>query len=118
MTREETKKAIEVMQGYVDGKQIESRSSPKISWGPCENPIWNFVTRDYRIKPEPKVVPWTLETCPVGELVISKFGSARYVILAAHIDGTCKVATGWISFETMLKDFTLEDGSPCGTPVE
>ena len=55
MNREETKKAIEVMQAYVDGAEISCRVSAlanKDSWE-TEEPEWNFQEFDYRKKPEP-----------------------------------------------------------------
>ena len=58
MTREETKKAIEVMQAYVDGKKIECRwkAEEKDEWRGSEDPLWLWDTRDYRIKPQPMKV--------------------------------------------------------------
>jgi len=53
MNREETKKAIEVMQAYVDGADIEHEWD-KCSWHSCGEPDWNFETCDYRIKPKPR----------------------------------------------------------------
>ena len=35
MTKEETKKAIEVMQAYVDGKEIEFRCRGNHDWNNC-----------------------------------------------------------------------------------
>lgn len=58
MTREETKKAIEVMQAYVDGKKIECRwkAEEEDEWRGSEYPLWLWDTRDYRIKPQPMKV--------------------------------------------------------------
>lgn len=51
MNREETKKAIEVMQAYVDGKEIEAWERGVFS--DTSNPAWGWDVFDYRIKPEP-----------------------------------------------------------------
>lgn len=63
MTSEETRKAIEVIQAWLDGKQIER--SPKrnsdVGWirilrrhAPQQNgPDWDFDSQHYRIQPEP-----------------------------------------------------------------
>ena len=60
MNRDETKKCIEIMQAYVDGKTIESRRNSAVQWnhidGKHATPSWNFVEAEYRIKPEPKVI--------------------------------------------------------------
>ena len=43
-----TKEMIEVMQAYLDGKQIEESIDQKV-WFTCE-PIWNWAKCDYRVK--------------------------------------------------------------------
>lgn len=56
MTREETKKAIEVMQAYVDGKDIEyrARTNERENWNSWSfyrecNTSWNWNYNEYRI---------------------------------------------------------------------
>jgi len=54
MNKDETKEAIEVMQAYVDGAEIEFkhtdswRTLPPFGWG------WNWVECSYRIKKAPR----------------------------------------------------------------
>lgn len=53
MSKEQTKQAIAVMQGYVEGKTIQYRYDEKQEWktlSPFSN--WNWLEADYRIKPE------------------------------------------------------------------
>ena len=52
MTREETKKCIEVMQAYVDGGEIEELVSKDSDWWSVQNPDWNWDYHTYRIKPQ------------------------------------------------------------------
>lgn len=54
MNVEETKKAIEVMQAFVDGKAIETRGAESKLWTIATDPFWNFDHFRYRIKPEPR----------------------------------------------------------------
>ncbi len=55
MTREETKKCIEVMQAYVDGKEIEANvSCGDATWNVVDDILWNWWSNIYRIKEEPK----------------------------------------------------------------
>lgn len=50
MDIEQTKKAIEVMQAFVDGKEIEVRCAGYEHWSPiCVDPLWNWSEFDYRI---------------------------------------------------------------------
>ena len=57
MNREETKKAIEVMQHYADGGDVQLRSSEGERWFDLASmctPRWQWVTFEYRIKPTPR----------------------------------------------------------------
>ena len=53
MNKEQTKQAIAVMQGYVEGKTIQYRYDEKQEWKTLSLfPNWNWLEADYRIKPE------------------------------------------------------------------
>ena len=53
MNKEQTKQAIAVMQGYVEGKTIQYRYDEKQEWKTLSPfPNWNWLEADYRIKPE------------------------------------------------------------------
>lgn len=66
MNIEETKKAIEVMQAFVDGKTIQHRvrdtSGRYYPWDQLRMiaPVWNWWATEYRVKPEPKEI-WVNE---------------------------------------------------------
>ncbi len=52
MNREETKKAIEVMQAYVDGKTVQINICNGWSDRHTDvSPVWDWLSRNYRIKP-------------------------------------------------------------------
>ena len=57
MNIEETKKAIEVMQAYVDGKEIQDKSIGDYAYADWltlqTEPTWDFSSVEYRVKPEP-----------------------------------------------------------------
>ena len=55
MDREETKKAIEVMQAYVDGEQIQVKATS--GWIREFNPLWTWSLHcQYRVKPKPRTI--------------------------------------------------------------
>jgi hypothetical protein len=57
MNIEQTKKAIEVMQAFVDGKKIETKGPGEIHhWYEIGDPSWNWLTVEYRVKREPRVI--------------------------------------------------------------
>jgi len=51
MNREETKKALEVMQAYVDGAEIECRGL-NCRWLAASSPAWKG-PYEFRVKPKP-----------------------------------------------------------------
>lgn len=73
MTREETKAAIEVMQAWLDGAEIEGRDDfESDTWGPMPEPLWNWISWDYRVaKQAPKKI--TLQAW------LDEFGELRWV---------------------------------------
>ena len=52
MTREETKKCIEVMKHFEDGGEIEvkGRFDENDKWQKTSRPVWNWAHEIYRIK--------------------------------------------------------------------
>ena len=55
MTREETKKCIEVMQYFEDGGEVQILVydyGGRQEWEDCPNPDWNWDYHTYRIKPQ------------------------------------------------------------------
>ena len=60
MIPEETRKCIEVMQAYLDGKKIERRMYEKNDfWEADDHPNWNWGFYYYRIKPQQASIPAT-----------------------------------------------------------
>ena len=55
MTREETKKCIEVMQHFENGGEVQILVydyGGRQEWEDCSNPDWNWDYHTYRIKPQ------------------------------------------------------------------
>jgi len=74
MTREQTIEAIKVMQGFVDGKEVEHRYNGK--WVKIYVPRWDWDDTEYRIKPTAKLRPWTADEVPLGAWI--RFKKAPY----------------------------------------
>jgi hypothetical protein len=53
-----TKEKIEVMQAFIDGKEIQEQSGGNSEWRNCHEPSWDWFSREYRIKPQPR--EWTM----------------------------------------------------------
>ena len=73
MTREEVRKAAEVMIAYADGKEIEYTIKGSNKWTKVESPSFNW-DWEYRVKPKPKFDPKTLQ--PFDKVLVkTKYGS-------------------------------------------
>lgn len=53
MNKEQTLKAIEVMQAYVEGKKIQYAPCGG-RWREADDPSWDWIGMDYRVKPVSK----------------------------------------------------------------
>jgi len=65
MNIEQTKEAIRIMQAYVDGKEVQYEV-PNKEWITTDQPAWNFISYNYRIKPTATLRPWTADDVPLG----------------------------------------------------
>ena len=129
MSREETKECIKVMQAYVDGKEIEVNFIGN-DWVLANDPLWDFVRVNYRIKKEPEYVPFTFEDAEmlIGKNIKSieesddflfdtnwcKFSHVGKIIgvLKNNVSiGGCITDVG---YDELLEKYTFLDGTPCG----
>lgn len=72
MIKEHTKKMIEVMQAYLDGKTIQVAYANKNKWSDIDQeelPTWQFGDFQYRIKPEPREWWIHINISPGGQIV-------------------------------------------------
>ncbi len=133
MTKEEARKAAEVMLAYADGKEIEFYSSLGV-WRSCDDPFfnWDGCADDYRIKPEPQYRPFnSAEECwqemqrhlPFGWVKDKRDGMYATVSCVKPADGERTMRVGFCDGEGevleygadgMLDYFTFADGTPFG----
>lgn len=127
MTRIEIKKIIEVLIAYAEGKALQAKpiGSKDSRWedvtGDCDfhNPFWEF-----RIKPEPKLVPFTFEDAPLfrNEWVIHKGSAINKKINAYSNTGIIfedSSITTFATYAQFLLNYKFTDtGEPCGKIVE
>ena len=134
MTKETTKELIakaqdriDLMQAYVDGKQIQFFSIIENKWVDTINPSW-LPSNRYRIKPEPNYRPFKdTEECwqemqkhqPFGWIKNKNDGHYSMVtkLDAASGEGKKHIEISglniWTLSETMC-DYTFADGEPFG----
>ena len=134
MTKEKTKELIakaqdriNLMQAYVNGKQIQFFSILENKWVDTIDPSWSQFNR-YRIKPEPNYRPFiNTEECwqemqkhqPFGWIKDKNDGHYSMVTTVDAAAGEGKKHIGisggniWTLSETMC-DYTFADGEPFG----
>lgn len=110
---EKARKAVEIGQAILEGKEIEFLPLNG-EWVKVHIPTLDISTYDYRVKPEPKYVPFTYEDANelIGKAV--KHKSLNYVELIKFISDT---HVGDISFVELFQYYTFLDGTPCGKLV-
>lgn len=118
---------IEVMKAYKDRKEIEVKDGDDNSWFDVQFPSWDWLHKDYRIKPEK----------PQKKII--SYGSADEFLAAQKEHGPylmpkgCEdyfympIAVGKFEvdilddkaykYEELTKKFTWQDGTPCGKEV-
>lgn len=132
-----TQEKIEVMKAYEDGKTIQSYDLEQDKWVNCQNPTWNWLGFDYRIKPEPTYRPYK----DIDEMIedfrkkvgmgypklflpsvwVKRKDGGDFAKLITEFGYSCV----WLScsdigtpMEKLFDDFTYLDGSPCGIKEE
>ena len=131
-----TKYMIEVMQAYDRGEQIEYRIKDFMrddEW--CdqkESPEWDWRTFDYRVKPKPTYRPYKnadefLQAQREHGMYLRPSTKAKYttpitiggdtITIAFPLDSG-NVYTCRYSYGDIFKDFTWQDGTPCGVKEE
>lgn len=129
MTREDAKKAAEVMMAYADGSDIELSNIKDncLFWEGVTDPMFNWVNCKYRIKPEPKYRPFkNSEECWNEMLKHHPFGWLRAkenknVALIGNVYMDKEVWIVWTTNERDLysaseifNNYVFADGTPFG----
>ncbi len=112
-----TKEMIEVMQAFEAGKEIEFYSDTSHDWVYISiKPIWNWGEFDYRIKPQPKYVPFTFEDWELflGKTVFGKSEKNCCGIINYCDTEVVLFGTRYHNYYDFFHLFTFPDGTPCG----
>lgn len=114
-------KHAELIKAWADGAEIEFFDRCSERWLPASNLSWGEFFQ-YRIKPEPKYVPFTWEDReqlrgkwvkrqgigPEKCIIAFSGGPLDYIVLAGDF---------WHSFAELFEQYTFLDGSPVGKLV-
>ena len=110
MIREQAKELLPIIQAFAEGKTIQYKV--KGGWQDIDNPSFNDLPSEYRIKPEPKYRPFkSSDECWNEMLKHQPFGwlinrDAQYINPLSIGDG--KDFVNWFNL------YTFADGTPFG----
>lgn len=121
MTREQARKAAEVMLAYANGKKVETMNIDG-KWEEIEGPSFDWLN-DYRVKPEPTSRPFnSVEECWNEMQKHQPFGWVKSNGHNGAFKGIISLAEGFVgvaeqdNFDLceMWEAYTFADGQPFG----
>lgn len=118
---------IAIMKAYEDGKTIEQKRFDRTEWESIvyvENFPFDFVSNEYRIKPEDKYRPY--ESVEQAFTDAKKHGfwlkhklSGRICFLTSFLEERNTIYINSRATVCGLDDYVwLDDGSPCGVKID
>lgn len=107
------KEAVEIGNAILEGKEIEWSLPSQCNWKTIYEPSLNFQTADYRVKPQPKYVPFTFEDAKylIGKHIVNGYINA---IVLETAEFGIKTASRHIRYDELLSCWEFNDGSRCG----
>ena len=114
MKKIDAQKHINEILAFASGKIIEHKSVGSGVWYEDENPSF-ACNLEYRIKPELKLAPFTLEDKEllVDKWVVEKGYTAIDKIIRIANDGVL-AGNKAITYSKLFHSYEFSDGSPCG----
>ena len=124
------KEMIDVMQAYESGEQIECFNDEQ--WKDVNNPIWDWLNNDYRVK-QKKYVPFdtaeeffAAQMAHGGDALITiEDGVLKKHDISVSLDGSVydHIDDGSVDYigyfeDLLLEDYKFADGTPCGKEVK
>ena len=124
MTREEAKELLPIIKAFAEGKVIQCRSIISNEWRDFDEPAFNGLPDNYRIKPEPKYRPFkSQEECWNEMLKHQPFGWIRSNIsgilyLIDSVSDEMSFNKLFISYKDVFECSKFADGTPFGIKEE
>ena len=132
MTREEAKELLPIIKAFAEGKVIQCKNCITNEWRDFDEPAFNGLPDNYRIKPEPQYRPFkSQEECwnemlkhqPFGWLKSIKkqekvhigrvFDAPDYVLITLSINEGLNYSSSYL-----FGNYTFDDGTPFGIKEE
>lgn len=114
-----------VREAHAAGKKVEWRygkTGDWYPWKPSKQEVeenTNCSDFEFRISPEPAIVPWTRETCPPLPFEVRNKSGDRFTVATAREVGYNLVGdAAHYNWQVLLDLFVLPNGAPCGTEAK
>ena len=129
MNRERAKELLPIIHAFAEGKTVQFKNSFE-DWIDCDNIMFNWPPKDYRIKPEPKYRPFKdAEECwqemqkhePFGWVKDKEIGYKVTITRVNDDENTGFMAINGKSewtLEGLMDYYTFADGTPFGIKEE
>ena len=124
MNRKEAAELLPIIQAFAEGKVIQSRhiKSGSSLWYEVETPNFDNNDFEYRIKPEPKYIPFkNAEECLAEMQKHRLFGWVKNQGLYRNIANVMSCSITFadneardVNYEQAFKNYTFADGTPFG----
>lgn len=120
IVKDKTVEQIKVMQAYKAGSTIECTPKTVTYWTEINSPKWNWGELNYRVKQEPKLIPYSFEDAEtlIGKAVKIKSNSEIMLITGVAKKFIFLASFGFYKFKDFLNECTWLDGSPCGKLID
>ena len=114
MNKKEANNLWPLMKAYSEGAIIEFREKPELSWIEASYPDF-LKHNEYRIKPQPKLVPFTFEDKDLFKDKWFRLKTTSGLFKASYIDKSLiAIGASQNSYSELMQLFEFEDGFPCG----
>lgn len=125
MNREHAKELLPIIQAFAEGKIVQFENSFK-NWVDCDEIMFNWPPKVYRIKPEPKYRPFAnAEECWQEMQKHQPFGWVKYktddvysFICKVEEDRCYFAVNVYWAFDTIFEKYAFADGTPFGIKEE
>ena len=129
MKREEAKKLLPIIEAFAEGKVIQCKNCITNEWRDFDEPAFNGLPDNYRIKPEPKYRPFkTKEECwnemhkhpDFGWLIKMDTGIFAFVNIKAIFSEEIVFDNDFdnvYTFKNAFKYYKFTDGTPFGSKL-
>ena len=124
MTKETIKSVqdkINVMQAFIEGKEIESRHVGLCEWAYSPSPLWQWGTYEYRVKQKNyrpfETIDEVFDAMKLhgGILCFDKSKRNQYCL---SINTRQVFVNGYaVPFDELLENYLFQDETPCGIEI-